>query len=226
LKIYQAYHQDFHKKHLLPNTEHLDVRAFPTPRREYDIFEKLRPEGDFGVISWKFTDKTWLDEWEETAREKLKTHDCVMINPFPAVSAVSHNCWQSHPSLIDTAKDLVDVDQFQEKIAFCLYILAKKDWWTRFFEFVEPMLKHPGMQAPSGYARGADIPQVGFIVERVVNYMLDGVYIWEYPVDHHLRKYGTTEFLLLDKVKHDFDTWSQIAGRYNINHVAALDDRT
>jgi hypothetical protein len=56
--------------------------------------------------------------------------------------------------------------------------------------------------------------------------MLDGVYIWEYPEDHHLRKYGTTDFLLLDKVKHDFDTWSQIAGRYNINHVAALDDRT
>ena len=226
MKIYQAYHQDAHKEYLLPNTIPLDVRAFPTPMREYDIFKKLRSDGDFGVISWKFLGKTWLHEWEDEAREHLKHHEAVMINPFPALSAVSYNCWASHPSLIETAKDLVDVHQFQKQIAFCLYILGKKSWWDRFFNFIDPMLTHPGFMKPSGYSRGPEIPQAGFLIERLVNYILDDVYVWQYSKQHHLDKYGTDAFIKLNALKNNPNDWMKIARFYNLNAVARIDDQT
>jgi len=223
LKIFQSYYRDDQKAHLLPNTTHLDTRKIECPRLEYDIFKHLRPEGDFGLISWKFYRKSKLDEWEDQARELLRHYDAVIINPFPAISAVSYNCWQSHPRLIKVAQDMVDTDEFQVDMAFCSYILGKKGWWDRYFEFMEKHLDHPGLNQDAGYSRG-NFPMTPFVVERLLNYTLEGAYIWQYPEEHHLKKFGTTEFHELREIKPDFNAWAERAKTYDLVEVCRRDD--
>ena len=222
--IFQTYYADDHKQHLLPNTSHLDTRGLNIPWLEYDLFKILRPEGDFGMVSWKFARKTQLADWEDRVREKLKTHDAVIINPFPAISAVSYNCWQTHPSLVRVAQDLVDVDVFQEDMAFCSYIFAKKGWWDRYFEFMEKHLQDSRLNQSGKYSRNGSIPMAPFIIERLLNYCLEGAYLWEYDREHHMKKFGTDEYYNLRKLKTDFNAWAEKAKHYDIFKVASIDD--
>ena len=132
MKIFQAYYQDDQRQELLPNLIPLDTRTFDCRRFEFDIFTHLRPHGDFGVVSWKFKRKTNLKFWEEEVRDRLKTQDAVIINPFPGIEAMSYNCWQSHPTLIPAVNSVVDCSVFMDNMAFCSYIFAKSDYFLAY----------------------------------------------------------------------------------------------
>ena len=118
---------------------------------------------------------------------------------------------------------MVDTDAFQVDMAFCSYILGKKDWWDRYFEFMEPHLKHPGLNEDAGYSRG-NFSMTPFVVERLLNYCLEGAYIWQYSEDHHMKKFGTTEFHELREIKPDFEVWSS-KNKYDLVDICRLDDR-
>ena len=121
------------------------------------------------------------------------------------------------------AQDMVDTDEFQVDMAFCSYILGKKDWWDRYFEFMEKHLDHPGLNQDAGYSRG-NFQMTPFVVERLLNYTLEGAYIWQYPEEHHLKKFGTTEFHELREIKPDFNAWAEKAKTYDLVEVCRRDD--
>lgn len=209
MKIFQTYYADQHLPELVPGCIHIDTRGWDIPRLEFDIFQKLRHEGDFGMVSWAFTRKTLLEDWQDTVHDKLKVYDAVIINPFPAIAAASVNCWDSHPKLkkwaqVDTAIEMRDM-------AFCSYIMAKRPWWDKYFDFIEKRLKHlhPDALKKEGYWRNNDLNAVPFLIERWLNYVLDGAYLWEYDEPHHWLKYGHTDYLELRNIKFTHEWWNR-----------------
>ena len=209
MKIYQAFYADEHKREMFDTCIPLDTRGLNVPLLEYDIFRHLRHEGDFGVISWKFLRKTWLEEWEEEAREHLKTWDAVVINPFPGISALSKNCWDSHPKIKKWSA--VDTDLPMREIAFCSYILAKKPWWDKYFDFIDNKLKHihPDALKKEGYWRNDNLNSVPFLIERWLNYTLDGAYVWQYPREHYELKFGDDELYNMQQIKFSPEWWKR-----------------
>ena len=224
MKIYQAYYADEQKQHLLPNCIPVDTRGWDIPLLEYDIFRRLRPEGDFGVVSWKFKHKTMLDEWEDTAREKLKEYDAVIINPFPAISAISYNCWDTHPVIKKYTS--VDIEIPMREMAFCSYILAKQNWWDKYFQFIDSHLQKltPEASISAGYCRNQSLTAAPFLIERWLNYTLDGAWIWEYDEAHHRKKFNHTVFHKLQNIKFT-DEWNRIRNKFHFWQVCSQDDK-
>lgn len=223
MKIYQTYYKEEHKKELIPNLIHTDTRGWDIPLLEYDIFRKLRPEGDFGMVSWAFTRKSWLEDWEDTAREKLKEYDAVIINPFPAVSAMSYTPWDSHPKIKKWAQ--VDTDIPMLDMAFCSYIIAKKCWWDKYFEFMEQRLAniHKDALKVEGYWRNNNLNSLPFLIERWLNYTLDGAWIWEYDEAHHNLKFGHTDFYKMKNCKFTPE-WKLLRDKHDFLDVCHKDD--
>lgn len=224
MKIYQAFYDDSQKREMFDTLTPLDTRGLNIPLLEYDIFRHLRHEGDFGVVSWKFLRKTWLINWEYLAREKLKEYDAVIINPFPGISAISYNCWDSHQPLKRLTK--VDTEMPMHKMAFCSYILAKKPWWDKYFDFIDSQLAdlHPDALNKSGYWRNSEITNVPFLIERWLNYCLDGAYVWEYPKEHFVWKFGDDRLYNLQAIKFTPE-WYTERDRIDFTKIASLDDR-
>lgn len=220
MKIFQAYYRDEQQKHLLPNTIPLNTSSINKGRQEYDIFEYLRSEGDFGCISWKFKHKTQLEHWEEKVQDKLKTWDAVIINPFPAVSSVNRNCWQHYDNLKEVVTDHLDVNEFQKNIAFCSYIFAKKDWWDRYFVFMREFIDLPKMSDPYNYIDNPKATKAPFVIERLVNYLTEGTYFWEHDLDYHLKKYGTDKFLQLQNARCSFSSWDKKFSEFTLDHLS------
>lgn len=223
MKFFQAYYDDNHSKELLPNLIHLDTRKLGQNILEYDIFKHLRPNGDFGVVSWKFKKKTHLEHWEEQTRELLKTWDAVIINPFPGVAAVSYNCWQSHPSLIPYIWDQVDCTVFQQYMTFCSYIFAKKTWWDQYFDFIDSKIKHMNLTRLAGYSRNPNLNMKPFVIERLLNYCLDGAYLWQYPKQHYIQKFGNDKLYNLQQAKASPLLWEQQVKEFDFWQVVNMD---
>jgi len=223
MKIFQAYYHDSHTKELIPNLIHLDTRKFNCSTLEYDIFKHLRSNGDFGVISWKFKKKTHLENWEEQTREFLKTWDAVIINPFPGVEAVSYNCWQSHPSLIPYVYNEIDCLIFMEKMAFCSYIFAKKTWWDKYFDFIEFKLKSLNLNRLAGYSRNPNLSMKPFVIERLLNYCTEGAYMWEYPKEHYVKKFGDDKLFELKQYKSMQNVWEEKVKAFDFWKIVNLD---
>jgi len=223
VKIYQAFYADEHKREMFDTLIPLDTRGLKIPLLEYDIFRHLRDQGDFGVVSWKFCRKTWLEEWEEEAREHLKTWDAVVINPFPGVQALSYNCWDSHPKLKNWAN--VDTNIPMWEMAFCSYILAKKPWWDKYFDFIDNQLKnlHSDATKEVGYWRNRELSAVPFLIERWLNYTLEGAYLWRYPREHYELKFGNDELYNLQQIKYT-PQWYERRKQINFLDIGKKDD--
>lgn len=223
MKIFQTYYAPEHEEHLVKGLHHINTQSVAKHKLEYDIFKALRNEGDFGVVSWKFSKKTALTDWQDRVHEKLKHHDAVIINPFPAIEALVWNCWENHPLLIPLAG--VDTEVMQKDIAFCSYIFAKKRWWNAYFAFIDARLNtlHPAALKPAGYFRNTMLSSVPFLIERWLNYCLNDAYMWEYDKEHFQRKYGHADWFGLKEHKGTL-SWLLERGRYNFPMVAALDD--
>ena len=217
MKIYQTYYAEHHRHELVPGLEHLDTRGWDIPLLEYSIFQKLRPQGNFGVVSWAFTRKTFLEDWQDTVHDKLLDYDAVIINPFPAIAAVSVNCWDSHPKLKKFT--IVDTQAPMYRMAFCSYIIAKKCWWDKYFGFIDRMLQsiHPDALKKEGYWRNNNLNALPFLIERWLNYTLDGAWLWEYDIPHHHLKYGHDEFYKLQQDKFSPNWWEK---RQNYDFIA------
>jgi hypothetical protein len=230
MKIFQAYYQDNQQQELLPNLIPLDTRTFDCRRFEFDIFKHLRPHGDFGVVSWKFKRKTNLKFWEEEVRDRLKTWDAVIINPFPGIEAMSYNCWQSHPTLVPAVNSVVDCDVFMDNMAFCSFIFAKKNWWDYYFDFIESRLNVLLLDQSANYVRNSSYTMEPFVIERLLNYCTQGAYMWQYPREHYIEKFGDDSLYKLKQLKKDQAAWEKIAISYRKDpskfwKIAALDDR-
>jgi hypothetical protein len=226
LKIYQAYYDQSQESQLSPSLIPLNTQKLQVPLLEYDIFRHLRPEGDFGMVSWKFARKTRLMDWEDKVRDKLKEYDAVIINPFPGIEAVSYNCWETHQSLKPFAG--VDTDVFQRDMAFCSYIFAKRIWWDKYFAFMEERLKNTPNEAftkSAGYGRNADLNCIPFLIERWLNYTLEGAYMWEYPVHHYILKFGNSDLYDLKQMKGK-QGWHLRRTRFDLGTIAQQDDRS
>lgn len=224
MKIFQTYYSDDQKPHLIDGLNHINVSSIVKDKLEYDVFKHLRPEGDFGVISWKFQKKTLLTDWQDKVHEKLKTHDAVIINPFPAIESLVWNCWENHPTLLPFAN--VDSEAMQKHAVFCSYIFAKKAWWDEYFAFMDAQIAKIPKEVytlSAGYFRNKDISCVPFLIERWLNYCLNGAYLWEYDKEHFRKKYGLTDFFGLKERKGTL-FWILQKSRFNFNNVASLDD--
>jgi hypothetical protein len=220
MKIFQAYYADEQQTHLLPNTIPLNTLHINKGKQEYDIFKYLRSEGDFGCISWKFKRKAQIEHWEEKVRDKLQTWDAVIINPFPAVSAANLNCWQHYNDLKEVVKDYLDVNEFQKNIAFCSYIFAKKDWWDRYFVFMEKFIDLPKMADPFSYISNPKATKAPFVIERLVNYLPEGTYFWEHDLGYHVKKYGTDKFLQLQNARYSFSSWNNKFSEFTLDNLS------
>jgi hypothetical protein len=223
VKIFQTYYAPQHEPHLIEGLIPLNTSHVTKDRLEYDIFKELRSEGDFGVVSWKFGKKTCLVDWQDRVHEKLKSHDAVIINPFPAIEALVWNCWENQPNLIPMAG--VDTDVMQKDVAFCSYIVAKRNWWDAYFSFVDGQLTnlHPDAFKPAGYFRAPWLNSVPFLIERWLNHCLNGSYMWEYDSNHFQRKYGDASLCGL-KEKKGTEQWVVEKSRFHFPRIASLDD--
>jgi hypothetical protein len=228
MKIFQAYYQDDQKKELSSDLIHLDTRKFNanTPLLEYDIFQRLREHGDFGLVSWKFKIKSNIDFPKEQVHELLKTWDAVIINPFSGIEAVSYNCWQSHVSLIPTVADVVDCQQYMDDIAFCSFIIAKKSWWDKYFTFMDSKLKTLHLDQSAHYSMNSNLSMKPFVIERFLNYCTEGAYLWQYSKQNYIDKFGNDNFYKLKQLKKNKKEWQDKVKKYDYNYTKNDHDYT
>lgn len=222
MRIFQTYYREEQRAHCLAGLIHIDTSHVAGDLLEYNIFKALRHEGDFGVISWRFCEKTQLTNWEDRVREQLKVYDAVAINPFPGVDAISWNCWDSHPRLIPYAQ--VDTDVFQRDIAFCSYVFGKRRWWDRYFDFIEERLRRLDGRALTLHEpwRGKQVNCVPFLVERWLNYTIDGAWLWQYPREHYERKFGSATLWELKQCKGSRE-WDERRRAFRMGDVVRMD---
>jgi hypothetical protein len=222
MKIFQAYYREEQRAKCLPGLVHIDTSSIAGDLLEYDIFKALRHEGDFGVISWRFRQKTQLTKWQDRVHEQLKLHDAVIINPFPGLDAISWNCWDSHPGLMPYAQ--VDTTVFQRDIAFCSYIFAKRRWWDRYFTFMDERLRGLDTRALAlgESSRDKKISHVPFLIERWLNYTLDGAWLWQYPREHYEKKFGSAELWELKQSKGTRE-WEERRRHVSMEDVALME---
>lgn len=228
MKIYQTFYEDAHKKFLIDGITSLDTRGMHIPRLEYDIFKQLRSVGDFGVISWKFKTKCVITStWMERVQDVLSHHRAVIINPFMGIEAVSHNCWDTHPSLKPIASKIVDCSVYMNDMAFCSYIFAKKDWWDNYFDFIDKKLDclpTTLLEKSAGYVRNHDLNMYPFIIERLLNYCFEEAYLWKYDKENYITKFGDEALYNLKQLKAQPMLWKKEAVKYNIWEVARIDE--
>jgi hypothetical protein len=225
MKIFQAYYQDEQKKELSSNLIHLDTRKFNshTPLLEYDIFQRLREHGDFGLVSWKFKIKSNIEFPMDEVTELLKTWEAVIINPFSGIESVSYNCWQSHLALIPAVKDVVDCQQYMDDIAFCSFIIAKKSWWDKYFTFIDSKLKSLHLDQSSGYFFNPNMSMRPFVIERFLNYCTEGAHLWQYSKQNYIDKFGNSEFYELKQLKKNKLQWQNKVKKYDFNRIVKLE---
>jgi len=220
MKIFQAYYQDEQKKELSSDLIHLDTRKFNTntPLLEYDIFQRLRAHGDFGLVSWKFKIKSNIEFPKEEVYELLKTWDAVIINPFNGVEAVSYNCWQSHLNLIPAVADVVDCQQYMDDMAFCSFVIAKKYWWDKYFAFIDSKLKTLHLDQPAQYSANLNLSMKPFVIERLLNYCTEGAYLWQYSKQNYIDKFGNADFYELKQLKKNKTQWQNKVKKYDYDY--------
>lgn len=224
MKIFQTYYDEPQRQKLIPGLIHINTAGIAGDLLEYNIFKALRHEGDFGVISWRFRHKTMLKKWEGRVREQLRTHDAVVINPYPGFDAVLYNCWENHPALIPFAS--VDTTVFQPDVAFCSYIFAKRRWWDKYFAFVDAQLSllRPDALVPSERHRGRMLSAAPFLIERWLNYTLEGAWLWPYDKAHFEKKYGSADLWALKQIK-GTPEWETRRHAYSMRTMALMEFR-
>ena len=219
MKIFQAYYDERHVKRLIPGLIPINTAAIAGDLLEYNIFKALRHEGDFGVVSWRFRQKTQLTDWEGRVRAQLRTHDAVIVNPFPGLDAVLRTCWDNHPKLMPFAQ--VDTSVFQPDIAFCSYIFAKRRWWDQYFAFIDDKLARldPAAWTLGELSRDRRISHVPFLIERWLNHTLNGAWMWRYDRPHFEKKFGSADLWDLKQIK-GTPEWETRRQAFNMDRIA------
>ena len=220
--MFQAYYREEQRAKCLPGLIHIDTSRIAGDLLEYNIFKALRHEGDFGVVSWRFRQKTQLTKWQDRVREEVKVHDAVVINPYPGLDAISWNCWDCHPGIVPFAQ--VDTTVFQRDVAFCSYIFAKRRWWDRYFAFIDERLSRldTSVFALDESHRGTKMSPVPFLIERWLNYTLHDAWLWPYPRKHYEKKFGSAALWELKQCKGSRE-WDARRRRFTTDEVARME---
>jgi hypothetical protein len=146
-------------------------------------FENLGDNALFGVVSWKFRQKTQLSGEEFFAFVRRNPDaDVYFVSPFTHERALWPSPWVQgearHPGLVglverafrDLGYDLMLLHDWVplESAAFCNFFVANRAFWERYLVFVEPVVC---WLTKAGVLVGAD-PSVHrglfpFVVERL-----------------------------------------------------------
>lgn len=163
MKLYQVYYDQESKNGLdrsfIPydNTNPVRDKEF-----EYGVIRDIyyndnpfKTDKYFGVLSWKFTNKTGLKGKEFISWiNKNKGYDVYMINPFPEYSYIFYNNWYQgdywHPGLIDLTLNLfkeagidnLDITKKRHDVnvcTFCNYFVGNQKFYKIYMEYCEKL---------------------------------------------------------------------------------------
>lgn len=161
MKIYQVYYNEESKKGLDRQFIPYD-NTNPAKEKEYEygvirnIYNKLDPFKDdklFGVLSWKFKEKTGLNGKDFISWiNKNKGYDVYIVNPFPELSYLFYNSWYQgeywHPGLLELTEKLFNegcIDLYLNKrhdinsCSFCNYFVANKKFYKEYIYYCEKL---------------------------------------------------------------------------------------
>lgn len=173
------------------NITNVCYRDYVTPLWEYSIASNLynKATGNFGVVSWRFEQKTnWkVEDFYNFAHNVVKNGaDAVICNPYPLNSALFENAYQQaeiagHSRFQEAAVILGHLrlhDEFRqiEEALFCNYIYATKEFWQKYFLYIDSFLLATSKQdslkkifaLPSNYSKNQECPSIVFFIERLL----------------------------------------------------------
>lgn len=164
MKIYQVYYNEISKKNLdkkfIPydNSKPLNDKEF-----EYGVMRNIYLNNNpfkndklFGVLSWKFQEKSTIKSKDLTSWiNKNKGYDAYICNPWPELSYIFYNLWYQgeywHPGLIELAEYLfkkanIDIDirkirTDSNTCCFCNYWIANQKFWKVYIDTCEKLYK-------------------------------------------------------------------------------------
>lgn len=200
IKLYQPYMREDEKNSLPPGVIPWDAGSnTDSSTREYELFKQISQANSdssepWGLVSRKFTHKSLLslDDFAHFAEQKLsEAYDCVFINPMIGIEALHLNVWQQGVQCGHAG--LEKIIEFLEKslglafnapmdrntFAFCNYFIAKPDFWSAYFSFVDRALLLLDQEVTQNtevgtayagtgsYHRDANVTMRPFIIERL-----------------------------------------------------------
>jgi hypothetical protein len=164
LNIHQIYFQENQKEKLLTGS----LPYFNKSDNTRQLFEtevilalflketKLIADEIYGVLSWRFTDKTKLSlEGIKSFVDANPSKDVFLMNPFPELTYVYDNPWIQgefvHPGLLDLAQKIFDLSPYNVSLrsihlasnrqVYCNYFLAKGSFWIEYIQFLNTLVE-------------------------------------------------------------------------------------
>lgn len=205
MKIYQVYFDDKSRQSLDKTFTPYD-NSNPIKEKEFeygvmrDIYfnhDPFKNNKYFGVLSWKFKEKTGLRGSDFVSWiNKNKGYDVYVINPYPEQSFINYNVWYQgeywHPGLIELTEKLfkdagIDIDirstrNSFDNCSFCNYWVANKKFWYKYMYYCEKLYKaiyeaddddtKKLLFDISVYGGGGDVAFFPFIFERMISAIL------------------------------------------------------
>ncbi len=163
LNIYQVYFHEDQKSKLLEGC----IPFFNSSTNERQLFEtevmfeifnaenKIVDSELYGVLSWKFQEKTKLI-FSDLLRfvQNSDEVDVYLMNPFPELVSLYENPWIQgefvHPGLLSIAQRVFDESSYQVKLTnislrsdqqvYCNYFLAKGEFWKNYIVFTKNLV--------------------------------------------------------------------------------------
>jgi hypothetical protein len=120
-----------------------------------------------------------LDDFAHFAEQKLsEAYDCIFINPMIGIEALHLNVWQQGVQCGHAG--LEKIIEFLEKslglafnapmdrntFAFCNYFIAKPDFWSAYFSFVDRALLLLDQEVTQNTEVGTAYAGTGFLLSR------------------------------------------------------------
>lgn len=203
MQIYQIYYREAQRASLDPLAIPFDNAGVSDKLLEFGVFERIArdisPEGLWGAVSWKFTEKTGLTLAElNTFVAEHPGADVYYCNPFPDNEALYHNLWQQgevcHPDFLALCREfftaagleLAALDAVQASRLFSAtnYHVGTPRFWKSYLGFIRNTVDRAQANLPAavwGRLTSAEADAKGahagacylpFIVERLFSYWL------------------------------------------------------
>lgn len=226
--LYQPFISDTHKKHISQVATPYDARKnIGSHQREYELFQNLYathkngPIKSWGLVSWKFNLKSpvTIEDFYEFASKRFdEGYDGVVINPMIANEALFANVWEQginvgHQGMDVIVKFLAESTPNilaltdRRSFAFCNYFAGNKNFWGRYFEFLEPRLDllekearndtHVGKvySGNANYGKDKTATMRPFVIERLLSTFLSSapdlkVAMLSFSEHHYVEKFG------------------------------------
>ncbi len=251
LAIYQTFFDERSRQKLSRSAVPFDVSFNnASDSREYSIFKlinKIDTSSDFiGVLSWKFQDKCQLEvsQFLEFAEKRFNEGaECVFINPMIASEAIFATVWEqgflNHPVmphiLLMAAKKHPDINflgiQDFKTFAFCNYFIATRDFWNKYFKFVDKILDSLDAEAAinddfgqllsssAGYQRDLTLTIRPFFIERLFSTFLIDKNIKSVAFEYSCSDYGKRFGEVIGTTLYDLSRQkSEIKNNVDTNH--------